>query len=139
MYCKYLLSKFFVKVFLSNNYILTKQWFLIFFFTNNFLKKQFCHKNFTHFLNLVYCVCLFICSSVSQVLCKYPALGGQTKFWSKVLAPVLASDDTILEMFKFNDLNFLLRIFGSIKISVTSKKLIFLKTFCMSMILSVRA
>ena len=58
---------------------------------------------FTHFLNLVFCVCLFVCLSICQGLCKSPAFGGQTKFWSKVLAPVLASDDTILEMFNFND------------------------------------
>jgi hypothetical protein len=37
---------------------------------------------------------------------KSPASGGQTKFWSKVLVPVLASDDTILEIFDFNNLNF---------------------------------
>ena len=71
-----------------------------------FWKNSFCHKICTHFPNLVFCVCLFVGLSVCLCLWKYPASGGQTKFWSKVLEPVLASEDTVLEIFNFNDFNF---------------------------------
>ena len=91
MYCKFVLQKFLVKVFFSQ---------II------FSKISSCHQICTHSLNLVFCVCLFVCLSVCQCLCKSAAIGGPTKFWSKVLAPVLASDDTILETFYLNNLNF---------------------------------
>ena len=48
-------------------------------------------------------VCLFVFPPVPLQI---PASGDQIKFWSKVLAPVLASDYTILEIFNFNDFNF---------------------------------
>ena len=60
---------------------------------------------------------LFVCLSVCQCNCKFPSFGPQTKFRLKVLAPVLASDDTILEIFHTNDFpivlvtNFVLKFF----------------------------
>ena len=107
MYFKFLLSKFLPKVFFSH---------II------FSKNSSCHQIFTHFLNLVFCVCLFVCLSVCQCLCKSPASGGHTKFWLKVLAPDLASDDTIIEIFHFNDLNFSL-FFEALKLQSLGKKL----------------
>ena len=66
-------------------------------------KKKVC----TQFLNLIVSVCLFFCLSVCHCHCKNPTSGGQKKFWSKVLAPILASDDQILEIFHFNDFHWL--------------------------------
>ena len=96
-------------------------------------KKTIGHKICTHFLNLIFCAWLFVCLSVRQCLCKSPASVGQTKFWSNVLAPVLASDDTILEIFNFHNFN-VFCIFWSTKSAVswsktTSKSYFFSSSF----------
>ena len=75
-----------------------------FFFFLQKTKKKFSYKKC--FPNLIFCVYLFVWLSVCQCHCKYPSFRHQTKFRLKVLAPVLASDDTILEIFHSNDLIF---------------------------------
>ena len=107
MYCKFLSPKFLVKVFLTN-YLVTKHWLLVFvkLFSSSYIKqkKKFSYKKC--FPNLIFCVYLFVWLSVCQCHCKYPSFRHQTKFRLKVLAPVLTSDDTILEIFHSNDLIF---------------------------------
>ena len=91
MYCQFLSQNFLFKVFFLQ----------IFFFKKEFLSLNL--YTFSEFSFLCVFVRLFVCLSMPL---KSPASGGQTKFWSKVLVPVLASDDTILEIFDFNNLNF---------------------------------
>ena len=85
--------------------------FLYFFFfnykknKNKMLHKLVWKKKFPVKGNLILCVYLFVCLSVCQCHCKTPTSRGQKKFWSKFLAPVLASDETILEIFHFNDIS----------------------------------
>ena len=87
-----------------------------------FVFNTFSQKMCTHFLNLVFCAWLFVCLSVRQCLCKSPTSGGQTKFRSKVLWPVLVNYDTILEIFNFNDLIFSV-FFESLKLLSLGQKI----------------
>ena len=117
IYCKFVSQTFFVIFF---KFLFSCYWTRIVEFLSNlflqgiFEKIVFCHKKLvckkkivcTHCLNLISCACVFVCLLVCQCDWKSPTCGGQTKLWLKVLAPVLASDDTLLEKFNFNDVNF---------------------------------